>query len=279
MNSTKIGFVNFGGGTGKTTSAYWTSRYLANKDISTLVIDTDAQGCITARLLGIPDDGRVEDTLGDATIANALEYGTPLCELAKRSIFSDLVHVVGADKYLVSAMGRMQPKSGNNLFLRKAIKRERELECKAILIDSAPDADMMIENVLYACDYIVIPATPEAKSVRGILTVMEMVKIVRANRLEDSDGADDGPTISGVIVCDVGRSAGHREYVNKLKEISAAIADTNGTGEDCYIKDENGNPERGILGVIPRYEGKKASTDLWLSYVPTVANIVCSTDL
>ena len=275
MKSTKIGLVNFGGGTGKTTTAYWMARYWAQKEIDTLMLDTDAQGCMTAKLLGIPDDKMVEDTLGERTIANVLEGNATLNDITFPATFSAHIKVAGADKYLVSTMDRLLPKAGSNLLLRKAIKREQDLSCKATIIDSAPDADKMIENVLYAADVIVIPATPEAKSVRGLLTVLEMVKIVRADRMEDSDGADAGPIIAGVVICDVGRSLGHAKYTNKLKELAVQIADENGESDDCYMTDSTGNPCRGVLGVIPRYEGKKADTDLWMAYMPTCDNIYC----
>lgn len=274
MKSIKIGLVNFGGGTGKTTTAYWGARYLGQKEVSTLMVDTDAQGCMTAKLLGIADDAMVEDTLGEKTLASVFENNTSLSDIVFPSTFSDHVQVAGADKYLVATMDRLIPKAGSNLLLRKALKREQDLECKVTIIDSAPDADKMIENVLYAADYIVIPATPEAKSVRGLLTVLEMVKLVRADRLEDSDGTDAGPVVAGIVICDVGRSTNHAKYVAKLKALAIQIADENGEDDDCYASDASG-VSRGVLGIIPRYESKQADNDLWMAYVPTCCNIFC----
>jgi len=275
MKSTKIGLVNFGGGTGKTTTAYWMARYWAQKEIDTLMIDTDAQGCMTAKLLGIPDDKMVEDVLGEKTLATVLEGNASINEIAFPSTFSEHIKVVGADKFLVSTMEYLIPKSGSNLLLRRAIKREQDLECKATIIDSAPDADKMIENVLYASDVIIIPATPESKSIRGLLTVLDMAKKVRAVRMEDSNGADDGPVVAGIIICDVGRSSKHTTLTAKLKELAVQIADENGESDDCYMLGADGAPCRGVLGVIPRYEGKKADTDLWMAYMPTCDNIYC----
>lgn len=272
MKTVKIAGVNFGGGTGKTTTQFWFSKFLAQKEVQALIVDADPQGCLTAKLLSIPDTQMVEDVLGEKTLASVLEHGMSFSDMVRPAKFSEFIHVAGSDKYLIETMGRLVSKPGNNLFLRKALKREAYLNCPITLIDSAPDADMMIANILYAVDYIVIPATPEAKSVRGILTVIEMAKLIQADRLEESDGVDSGPTILGVVICDVARNAGHKQYVEQIVEIAGSIADTNGLEDDLYLQDK-GAPVRGVMGVIPRYESKNAATDLWSAYVPTCARI------
>jgi len=278
MKTVKIASVNFGGGTGKTTTQFWFAKYLAQREVETLVVDTDPQGCLTALLLNIPGTKMVEDVLQTKTLANVLEHNMALSDMVQPATFSNKIHVAGADKYLVATMGRLTSVPGNNLFLRKALKREAELDCQITLIDSAPDADMMTSNVLYAADYVIIPATPETKSVRGILTVMEMVEITRNERLENSDGVDNGPHILGVVICDVGRNSGHSEFVDQIVSIAAKIADSNGLEDDLYMQDQ-GVPVRGVMGVIPRYESKKASNDLWLAYVPTCARIYEAAEL
>ena len=141
-----------------------------------MAIDTDNQASMTD-CFGIVKPETLETTLYHLMMAVMNEDDLPPKE--SYIIKSDGVDVIPSsiemsaiEMNLVSTMSRE--------YVLKTITEQLRDDYDYIIVDSAPSLGLMTLNVLAACDSVLIPATPEYLSVKGLeLLLQTIMKIKR----------------------------------------------------------------------------------------------------
>jgi chromosome partitioning protein len=159
------------GGTSKTTTCRNLATVLSKKGYKILVIDSDNQYNLTD-CFGIENPERLEITLYDLMEKVIMEEDLPNKE--EYIITKENIDIIPASMKLseieiklVSAMSRE--------YILKAIIDEIKDDYDFILIDSMPSLGLMTLNVLSACDSVLIPATAEYLSAKGLELLLKTI--------------------------------------------------------------------------------------------------------
>lgn len=229
---------NHKGGTGKTTTAYHLTRHMAAMGKRPLAIDLDPQGSLTRAFRGmVGHNNGIADVLMDRATLNGAAQ--PIME-------SDHIKLVGTDIKLSETAAKLQAKSPNHMFLRRALAKNGHFFTGPIIIDCAPAADILIINALVAADYLILPVDPCKEAIAGAQRMMSMAA-------EISDLLGQGPQVLGTIVTRFdGRTVGHREC-----------------GQTIAMP---GMPP--VLGVIPLRLGVDAREQIGEAYRPIAEKIM-----
>lgn len=161
-----LGFVNFKGGSSKTTCTYLASHYLATRGFRVLMVDLDPQGSLTGSfelsrdgeaIRGIDWDDTIGPVLtGEITDARQVVHQThwPTIDIVPAS-----VDVYDAEMLLAVETAR----SGfqDSPFWKRLDAALRPLEeYDFVLLDSAPALNLAAINAVVAADGLVIPVPP-----------------------------------------------------------------------------------------------------------------------
>lgn len=175
LESKIIAIANQKGGVGKTTTTANLGIGLARKGKKVLLIDSDAQGSLTASL-GWQQPDCLDTTL--ATIMGKVladEPISPLEGILHHSEGVDLlpanIELSGLEVSLVNAMSR-------ETILRQYIDRVKK-NYDLILIDCMPSLGMMTVNALTAADSVLIPVQAEYLPVKGLEQLIQTISRVR----------------------------------------------------------------------------------------------------
>ena len=162
---------NSGGGTSKTTSCRNLATALSKKGYKVLVVDSDNQGNLTD-CFGIERPEQLDITLYDLMERVIKEEDLPKKEeyiITKEGI--DIIpasmKLADIEIKLVSAMSRE--------YILKTIIDEIKDDYQFVLIDSMPSLGLMTLNVLSACDSVLIPATAEYLSAKGLELLLKTI--------------------------------------------------------------------------------------------------------
>lgn len=163
-------FLNFKGGTGKTSISSAYGYYLAMTGKKVLMIDLDAQAHLTTCLN--QDSARHEKSLysvliRDERISNVI-VGTSLPTL---KIVPSSISLSALEMPLFRMPYR-------EFRLRRAI-REIEREFDFIIIDSAPSIGLVSLNAILASDEILIPLLADFLSFHGLKILMETISSIQ----------------------------------------------------------------------------------------------------
>ena len=159
------------GGTSKTTTCRNLATILSEKGYKVLVIDSDNQSNLTD-CFGIERPEELEITLYDLMEKVIMEEDLPKKEayiITKEGIdiIPASIKLSDIEMKLVSAMSR-------EYILRTIIDEVKE-DYQFILIDSMPSLGLMTLNVLAACDSVLIPATAEYLSAKGLELLLKTI--------------------------------------------------------------------------------------------------------
>lgn len=156
-----ISIANNKGGVSKTTIAQAIANGLNDAGLKVLAVDLDPQGNLSYSM-GAEE---VENTVFD------LFNGTPASECITETAQTAII----ASNSDLSSVSIDAPQTLENL-LESVIET---YDC--IVIDTAPNLDMLSINALTASDYVIVPATADTFALQGLSQFAESVISIRNN--------------------------------------------------------------------------------------------------
>ncbi len=172
-----IAFANQKGGVAKTTLSVNVASALARLGKRTLLIDMDPQGA-ASDAAGFREHR--DDTL---TLIDWYRHPEPI--MAAKHIFAtnqddlDLFPATmkAMDAEVVLARDSL-PASYIQKFLKTPFVKDRY---EYVIIDTPPNLDINFNNAIMASDFVLIPVTPEMKTVRGLSNLQESLDKLMKN--------------------------------------------------------------------------------------------------
>lgn len=160
----KLGFVNYKGGTGKTSTVVNLGHSLALQGYKVLLIDTDPQGSVK-HYLGIQAPYSLYEILvGEKTCQECVVNARPFLDVIvanERLYPAELLMAKMNSKEKVLAH-RLQDLSGYDY----------------VLIDCAPSINLLNQNVLLYASEFLLPVSMEYLSLVGVKLLLNNIKIV-----------------------------------------------------------------------------------------------------
>jgi chromosome partitioning protein len=160
-------FLNFKGGTGKTSLSTSYAWRLAELGYAVLLIDLDSQGHAT-KCLGYEGED-FEKTLLDVLVRK-----TPLAKVIQKSSLPNLDFV--PSNLTMSTMDlALMPMSGREFKLRNALK-DVEAQYDVIVFDAPPSFGLLNLNALMAANDLFVPVLADFLSFHGLKLLFETVQ-------------------------------------------------------------------------------------------------------
>ena len=164
-----ICIANQKGGVAKTTLAVNLAASMAQIGYKTLLIDTDPQGGAS--------DALGYEALKSSVLPLSNWYRNPEPMTAPKHIFESSIenlYLLPSTLDSIEAAFTLVRAAIPSCYIQKFLKvpsiRDR---FDAVVIDTPPDLDVHFNNAVMASDFVVIPLTPELKSVRGLLNLQD----------------------------------------------------------------------------------------------------------
>jgi chromosome partitioning protein len=159
-------FLNFKGGTGKTSLSVSYAYRLAEMGHRVLIVDLDSQGHAT-QCLGFEGE-QYERTLYDVLVKRApipdVRVDTPLAEL----------DLVPANLGMSTVDLALMPLAGREFKLKKALEDVVE-SYEFVVMDAPPSFGLLNLNALMAADDLFVPVLPDFLSFHGLKLLFETV--------------------------------------------------------------------------------------------------------
>ena len=159
-------FLNFKGGTGKTSVSTSYAFRLAERGHRVLVVDLDSQGHATKVLGQEPDSF-------PRTLADALIRRVPVREVVVPTGFPGL-DLIPSNLAMSTVDLALMPLAGREFRLRNALK-ELEGQYDVVVMDAPPSFGLLNLNALVAADTLVVPVLPDFLSFHGLKLLFETV--------------------------------------------------------------------------------------------------------
>lgn len=159
------------GGVGKSTTCRNLAFELAAKGFKVLAVDCDNQASMTD-CFGVEEPEKLERTLYHLMLNVIMEEDLPKSEqyIVRREgvdIIPSSIELSAIEVNLASTISRE--------YVLKAIIDEIISQYDYVLLDCMPSLGLMTINVLAACDSVLIPATPEYLSVKGLELLLRTI--------------------------------------------------------------------------------------------------------
>lgn len=167
--ATVISVANQKGGVAKTTSVASLGAAFAEHGKRVLLVDLDAQACLTFSLGVDPDVVELsvnEVLLGRASVADV------------RVECDEGIHLVPSVIDLAGAEAQLLPRPGREYVLRTALEDVRD-DYDVILLDCSPSLGVLTLNALTASQGLIIPMPCEMLSHRGVGQLLDTVADVK----------------------------------------------------------------------------------------------------
>ena len=156
-------FLNFKGGTGKTTLSVAYAYRLAELGHRVLLVDLDSQGHAT-RHLGLD---------GERTLYDVLVQRVPLGDVVIRTRLAEF-DLVPSNLGMSTIDLALMPMAGREYRLRKALDELGD-RYEFIVMDAPPSFGLLNLNALIAADDLVVPVLPDFLSFHGLKLLFETV--------------------------------------------------------------------------------------------------------
>ena len=167
--ATVIAVANQKGGVAKTTSVVSLGAAFAELGKRVLLVDLDAQACLTFSLGVDPDE--VEASVNEVLLGRAAAADVRVaCE--------DGVDLIPSVIELAGAEAQLLPRPGREYVLRSALEPLLE-EYDVILLDCSPSLGVLTLNALTASHGLIIPMPCEMLSYRGVGQLLDTVADVQ----------------------------------------------------------------------------------------------------
>ena len=166
-----ITVANQKGGVGKTTTSVNLGIGLARHNKKVLLIDSDAQGSLTASL-GWRDTDKIPVTL--ATIINKILQEISVDKKEGILQHKEGVYVLPGNVELSAVEMSLVTAMSRETILKQYIDSIRQ-EYDYIIIDTCPSLGMLTINALAAADRVIIPVTPKYLDVKGLELLLKTV--------------------------------------------------------------------------------------------------------
>lgn len=164
-----LAVANNKGGVGKTTTAETMGVILSqNKGKKVLLIDMDAQTNLTNNLMRKKPDFTVMDFLFKKREEN---NKTPFYEVRE-----NLFLLAGSDT--VSVLCGVLTRQKEEGFLKDKLKPISK-DFDFVIIDCAPGLNMLTQNAFEASEGVLIPTTPEGRTLEGLISMLNFLDTVR----------------------------------------------------------------------------------------------------
>jgi chromosome partitioning protein len=160
-------FLNFKGGTGKTSLSTSYAYRLAEMGHQVLLVDLDSQGHAT-KCLGYEGED-FKKTLLDVIIRK-----TPLSQIIQKTPLPTL-NFVPSNLSMSTVDLSLMPLSGREFKLKNALK-EVENDYDVIVFDAPPSFGLLNLNALIASDDLLVPVLPDFLSFHGLKLLFETVQ-------------------------------------------------------------------------------------------------------
>jgi chromosome partitioning protein len=160
-------FLNFKGGTGKTSLSTSYAWRLAEMGYGVLLVDLDSQGHAT-KCLGYEG----EDF--NKTLLDVLVKKTPISQVIQKSRLPNL-EFVPSNLAMSTVDLALMPMAGREFKLRNALK-EVEPHYDFIIFDAPPSFGLLNLNALMAADDLVVPVLADFLSFHGLKLLFETVQ-------------------------------------------------------------------------------------------------------
>lgn len=160
-------FLNFKGGTGKTSLSSAYAFRLAERGYRVLVVDLDSQGHAT-KCLGLDGD------LFERTLADALIKKAPLADVVVPTGYPGL-DLVPSNLSMSTVDLSLMPLSAREFRLRNVLKGA-EAKYDAVVLDAPPSFGLLNLNALMAANVLVVPVLPDFLSFHGLKLLFETVQ-------------------------------------------------------------------------------------------------------
>jgi len=160
-------FLNFKGGTGKTSVSTSYAFRLAERGYRVLLLDLDSQGHAT-KCLGLDGDNYTR------TLADALIKRVPLRDVRVPTGYPGL-DIVPSNLSMSTVDLALMPLAGREFRLRNALK-DTESEYDVVIMDAPPSFGLLNLNALIAANVLIIPVLADFLSFHGLKLLFETVQ-------------------------------------------------------------------------------------------------------
>jgi chromosome partitioning protein len=160
-------FLNFKGGTGKTSLSTSYAYRLAERGYRVLVVDLDSQGHAT-KCLG-HEGGEAKATLFDVLVRK-----TPISEVTVKTRMPNL-ELVPANLAMSTIDLSLMPMAGREFRLAKALEEVRP-RYDFVVLDAPPSFGLLNLNALMAANDLIIPVLADFLSYDGLRLLFETVQ-------------------------------------------------------------------------------------------------------
>lgn len=162
-------FLNFKGGTGKSSVSACYGYRLAELGVKTLLMDLDPQGHLT-QCLGQSNQA------GGKTLYDVLVRGEDIRNVIVKCELPTL-HVVPSNLSLAPVDIALQPLNAREHRLKRALRPILE-EYEAIVMDASPSISLLNLNAILACNDLVIPVLADFLSYHGLKILFETLATI-----------------------------------------------------------------------------------------------------
>ncbi|UZR97558.1 ParA family protein [Chondrinema litorale] len=227
-----IAVVNHKGGVGKTTSVHNLSKALAIFGKKVLMVDNDPQANLTVSC-GVKN---IESSIYDTMCENK---SLPVVPIAER------LDLVPAELSYMNAEQKLQAEINGYFRMKKALKKEAK-DYDYVLIDCPPSLGILTLNALIAANSILVVVESAFLSVKGLQTIIDVVKDVQEELNPDLE-------TEGLLLTKLNHTVLRREmaetvrnvYPNKVFDTvirqNVALEEASAAGSDIFEYDSNSN--------------------------------------